>query len=88
MNKTIFSALSILGLATILFSSSSCNTKPQDSDTKVVEIKADLSKTDSAAVKAKAYVCPMGPQCGQSDSAGKCTSCGMEMKKDPNYHQK
>ncbi len=86
MNKLFFSSLSILAVGTLLFFNSSCNVKPKETETKTAEIKAGVSATDS--VKAKAYVCPMGPQCGQSDSAGKCASCGMELKKDPNFHQK
>jgi hypothetical protein len=66
---------------------SSCNTPVvKESEKKETEIKADTAHKDTVA--AKAYVCPMGPQCGQGDSAAKCPSCGMDMKANPEFKKK
>jgi hypothetical protein len=86
MNRLFFSLLTGLAFTTVVLSSVSCNPKPPPAEIKTVELKSDTSSRQ--ALKAKAYVCPMGMQCGQSDSAGKCPSCGMELKKDTLFHIK
>jgi hypothetical protein len=88
MSRIFFSACAVLALTMILFTNESCNPKQQPAvEVKTAEIKADTSSKEPM-LKAKAYVCPMGMQCGQSDSAGKCESCGMELKKDPDFQKK
>ncbi|MFI5148617.1 MAG: heavy metal-binding domain-containing protein [Bacteroidia bacterium] len=66
-----------------LFYLTACNTTPpKENQVKVPEVKATAPAV-SDTIQLKAYVCPMGPECGQSDTAGKCPSCGMDMKANP-----
>jgi rubrerythrin len=48
-------------------------------------LNADTVKAQKDRIKVQAYVCPMGPQCGQGDKPGKCPSCGMDLKQNPDY---
>jgi hypothetical protein len=80
--KQLFSALIIT-----LFVVTSCNTSSKE-PVKSTEVKADSIKkeiTPKDTIKVQAYVCPMGPQCGQGDKPGKCPSCGMELKENPAF---
>jgi hypothetical protein len=76
----IFTSALILCAAILLVSS--CN-NPSSKENAVKEPDAKATAAPQDTLKLKAYVCPMGPQCGQSDTAGKCPSCGMEMKANP-----
>jgi hypothetical protein len=44
--------------------------------------KNETVPTNNDSTKVSAYVCPMGPQCGKGDAAGKCPGCGMDMVKN------
>lgn len=81
MKKLITTALTLAAFTLLLFNTSCGTTTPKEPEKKTTEIKADTARKDT--VKAQAYVCPMGPQCGQGPSPGKCPSCGMEMKQNP-----
>jgi hypothetical protein len=75
--------MSVLVSGLVLFYLTACNTTPKE-PVQTPEIKAAAPAPEDT-MKLKAYVCPMGPTCGQGDSAGKCPSCGMDMKANPKF---
>ncbi len=85
MKKHILSSVSICSLFLLIFTSCSGPASHEPQKT-TPELKTDTTRKDTT--RAQAYVCPMGPQCGQADTAGKCPSCGMEMKPNPDFKKK
>jgi hypothetical protein len=85
MKKLALSIASTLLFSLLIFSSCNNPSTPKEPVTKS-EMKTDSVKKDT--VHSKAYVCPMGPQCGEGDTAGKCASCGMELKQNPAFKGK
>lgn len=68
LSSLLISATLVIGLAAC--STPSGSTTPENTDHK-----ADTSKTEAQAN----FICPMGKECGYSDVAGKCNSCGMDL---------
>jgi|GEM_PF-1903620 hypothetical protein len=84
MKKSLLSSFSVIIISSALLYFPSCNGSTVKED-KAKEPEAKSAPTPEDTMKLKAYVCPMGPQCGQGDSAGKCPSCGMDMKANPKF---
>jgi hypothetical protein len=90
MKKVLVSVGALLVLSLIFLNSCNNPSSTKESTKEAnspVPSKADTTKKDSTHA-AQAYVCPMGPQCGQGDKAGKCPSCGMDMKENPDFKKK
>ena len=60
-----------IAIALVACSSPSNSTAPENND----QLKSDTTKTEVQAN----FICPMGKDCGYSATAGKCSSCGMEL---------
>jgi rubrerythrin len=87
MKKAILSIFVLAGFS-VLVLNSSCNSKAKEEKKEEMNIKADSVTSHRDSVKVQAYVCPMGPQCGQGDKPGKCPSCGMDLKENPDFKKK
>lgn len=66
-------SLFICGMLSMVFASCS-NQSPKAPDNQD-QLQSDTSTSEMQA----GYVCPMGKECGYSNVAGKCSSCGMDL---------
>ena len=76
MKKKIILYTSIALLSFSASTLTSCGGAKDAKQNETAPTPGDSTKTTAA------YVCPMGPQCGTGETAGKCPSCGMEMVKN------
>ena len=71
-NILLFATTFTLFSAALALSSCGGSTEKKDQPNETNPVSKD-------STKATAYVCPMGPECGKGETAGKCPSCGMDM---------
>ena len=83
--RKIISITALCCALSLLFTVSSCNSPAKDENKKEIAPAVDTVHVKKDSIRAQAYVCPMGSQCGQGPKAGKCPNCGMEMKPDPEF---